>query len=255
VELRGDFRDIVFALLSGASAVIGCGWRGGHTLLDYDVPFDTQVHQVAFALAIASGAGADPSPRPPFLAIEERERARAAALLQGLDATLIGIHLGAGFPSKCLPLDKFVAVANAICDRWASPYGPRPAFVVVGGNDERDIAEQFRRLVSGRSINLAGRLSLKGTAAVLAQCRLFIGNDSGPMHLAAAMGTPVVTFFGPSEPFRFHPYGVPYKLLEVDLPCRPCDFVHCAQGDHRCLSSLKEERIIQAAEQLLAEHL
>ena len=78
------------------------------------------------------------------------------------------------------------------------------------------------------------------------------------MHLAAAMGTPVITFFGPSEPWRFHPYGVPYRLMEVDLECRPCDYVHCRWSDdlrYQCMTRQSVEAIVAATEELLAERL
>lgn len=114
------------------------------------------------------------------------------------------------------------------------------------------MAEGFVADLDVSVINAAGKLSLLGLAAALDRCSLFIGNDSGPMHIAAAVGTPVVAFFGPSEPAHYHPYGVDYGIVGVDLRCRPCDHVHCVHSEYLCMTSIKPEDIVSAALELLS---
>jgi len=247
-ELRGDFRDIVFTAATGARIKEGSGWRGGSLLLHYDVPFDKAEHRVDFARRIVAAAGAMAESTPPKIHITDDERTSAHQKLPKA-AYLIAFHLGAGFPNKCLPIEKFAQVANGLCDRAKSA---ERQIVVIGGPEDRGLVEDFKRKVFAEPLDLVGKLSIKETAAVLERCQLFIGNDSGPMHLAAAVGTPVVAFFGPSEPQHYRPYGVEQRLLEVDLPCRPCDHVHCVHEENICMSSISAEDILAAAEELLS---
>jgi len=267
-ELRGDFRDILFTVASGPKVVCGSSFRGGGFLLDYTPVHNEFGHQVEMALDIAASGGAlrepqdgayeeyHPHPSSPIkgeglkaprLYLTSEENRIAEKLLPENSASYIALHLGAGFPSKCLPIDKFAAVAE---DLYRTDGSRR--FVIVGGPEDRVLADAFRSTTSVPTIDLVGRLSIRETAAVLERCRLFMGNDSAPMHLAAAGKVPVVTFFGPSEPWKFHPYGTAYRLMEVDLPCRPCDYVHCIHSEYLCMTRQSVEAITKAAEDLLA---
>lgn len=250
-ELRGDLRDILFMATAAPRTTVGTSFRGGRRLLHYDVPVPRHAHQVDMAVAIAS-AGGPPQPAPPPQVYPTADDvAVARAHLPEARDWLIGLHLGAGFPSKQLPFGHFVQVVEAIHQAH-----PQAAFVVVGAAAERRLAQALKEATLLPVHDLTGKLTLLQTAAALQHCRLFIGNDSAPMHVAAAVGTPVVTFFGPSEPWKFHPRGVPYRLLEVDLPCRPCDYVHCRwQEDlrYQCMTRQSPDWIARAALELLAE--
>jgi heptosyltransferase-3 len=100
---------------------------------------------------------------------------------------------------------------------------------------------------------LAGQLSLKELAALTARARLFIGVDSAPMHIAAAMGTPTVALFGPSGDREWGPWGVPHRVVSSDAhPCRPCGIDGCGGGKvSDCLSSLSVDRVHAAVQELL----
>ncbi|MBM2826468.1 MAG: hypothetical protein HW403_532 [Dehalococcoidia bacterium] len=250
VELRGDFRDILLMAAVGVKMKVGSDVRGGGFLLDHQAAHDESAHQVSLALNIASAVGADPQPRPPMLYLGEEDRALATQLLPWGRSDLIAFHLGAGFPSKRLPLEKFIAAAAQLCGGHETK---ERRIVLVGGPDERALADAFKRDFRGSVLDMVGRLSVLQTAAVIERCSLFIGNDSAPMHLAAAVGTPVVTFFGPSETWRFHPYGVEYRLLEVDLTCRPCDYVHCIYREYLCMTRQSVEAIVEAAKESLSQ--
>ena len=251
-ELRGDLRDILFMAAATPNALVGSGVRGGRSLLDCDVSSSPLAHQVELAAAIAS-LGEDHAEIPrPHVYVTRVEREEAEVLLHPERVTPIALHLGAGFASKCLPIEQFALVVNALQQQDLTR-----RFVVVGGSEEKSLVEELRQGVATEIVDLTGGLSLLQTAAVLERCRLFIGNDSAPMHLAAAAGTPVVTFFGPSEPWKFHPYRVPYRLLEVDLECRPCDYVHCIWPEplrYQCMTRQSAEAIVAAAEELLETH-
>ena len=246
IELRADVRDIAFLAVTGPRVLVGDSWRGGHWLLTVDAKAPTDAHRVEFALAIAAAAGADPTPSAPQLVLtEQHHQAAARALAPLAGRPFLALHLGAGFPSKCLPVEHFARVAARL--------GRERAIVVVGGPEDRPLVEAFCRCVPFPVLDLVGQLSLKETAAVLARADLFLGNDSGPMHLAAAVGRPIVTFFGPSEPHKYRPYGVPLRLLEIALPCRPCDHVHCIHPEFLCMTRIPPSTIVTAAEELLRE--
>jgi lipopolysaccharide heptosyltransferase II len=245
IELRADFRDIALLTASGARVTVGDAWRGGGWLLTVDAHAPVEAHRVEFALAIAAAAGADPTPSRPRIVLSEADRAAAERALAPLAGRrFVAFHLGAGFASKCLPVERFAKVASKL--------GRERAVVVIGGAEERPLVEQLRRLAPVPVVDLVGALSLKETAALLERADLFVGNDSGPMHLAAAVGRPIVTFFGPSEPHKYRPYGVVQRLIEIDLPCRPCDHVHCVHDEFLCMTRIAPSEIVEAAEELLA---
>ena len=249
VELRGDPRDILFTVATGARVTVGNGWRGGGFLLDHDVPVDREAHRVDFALGIVGAAGATRVSAGPRLYLSADDRAFARQAVGGLDGPRIIFHLGSGFPSKCLPIEKFAEVAHRLHRTR------RAQIVVIGGPDEQPLYDELARRVDFPLASLIGRATLRQTAAVIEAADLFVGNDSGPMHLAAAVGTPIVTFFGPSEPPKYRPYTDRYRLLEVPLACRPCDHIHCIQSEYLCMTQIPVPAIQQAAEDLLGERV
>jgi heptosyltransferase-3 len=104
-------------------------------------------------------------------------------------------------------------------------------------------------------VNLTGQLSLKQLAALSARARIFVGVDSAPMHIAAAMRTPVVALFGPSGDQEWGPWQVPHRVVSsTHHPCRPCGFDGCGGGKvSDCLTSIPAARVLGAVTQLLAE--
>jgi heptosyltransferase-3 len=129
--------------------------------------------------------------------------------------------------------------------------------VLTAAPDPKELAliERIIALAHAPVVNLAGQLSLKEMAALSAHARLFIGVDSAPMHIAAAVSTPVVAIFGPSGELEWRPWGVPHRVVASDFhPCRPCGLDGCGGGKiSECLSMLPAGRVLEACEQLLAE--
>jgi ADP-heptose:LPS heptosyltransferase len=133
----------------------------------------------------------------------------------------------------------------------------------VGGPDEVDSAAKLESLIGeGVVLNLAGRTGIHETAAVLERCDLFVGNDSGPMHIAAAMGVPVVAIFGPSNSQAWGPYTPPledskHRIVSRDLPCMPCFYRHHSLGlregcgPRPCLTGLSASAVLTACGDML----
>jgi len=168
---------------------------------------------------------------------------------QGLQSKgFIHIHPTSRWLFKCWAEDKMTALMQAL---QAQGY----KLVVSSAPDERELAmlERILHPLSQPVVNLGGKLSLKQLAALTAQARLFIGVDSAPMHIAAAMQTPVLALFGPSGDKEWGPWMVPHRLITSDHPCRPCGQDGCGGGKiSECLTTLPVERVLAAAQELLA---
>lgn len=178
--------------------------------------------------------------------------ARVDALLaqHGLaPKSFLHLHPTSRWLFKCWPQDR-----NAELIRTLLARGER--LVVTAAPDARE-KEMVARILSQApgAVDLAGQLSLKEMAALSARARLFVGVDSAPMHIAAAMATPVVALFGPSGELEWGPWQVPHRLVVSDAhPCRPCGIDGCGGGKlSECLATLEVERVLHAIDEVLAE--
>jgi lipopolysaccharide heptosyltransferase II len=164
------------------------------------------------------------------------------------DDRIIVIHVSAGNPFRRWPLDRFVTLARELVDR-----DPRRRVVVTSGPSER-YAVQY--VINRAGALPAGEFSLPELRALVDRAALYIGGDSGPLHIAATSSTPIVGLYGPTLPERSAPWRDPrFATISVDagsLECRPCDQRVCAPGDFRCLTMISVEQVLDAAERLLA---
>jgi lipopolysaccharide heptosyltransferase II len=188
--------------------------------------------------------------------IREEDRAFAEALLLaegiGPEEMLVGIGPSGGHSIlKQWPLENFTRLGKRLREKYHA------RLVLFGGPDETALGAELADQIGLGTINLAGRTSLKQSAALMARCRVYVGNDSGPTHVAAAMGTPVVAIFGSSCPHRFHP-GENTTLVWHPLPCSPCRTINheercqtCVFDEPRCLTWITVEEVLQAVEERL----
>src|SRR5581483_1678534 len=116
---------------------------------------------------------------------------------------------------------------------------------------ERELIENIRQVIAAPTHSLAGCLNLAELAALIAQAPLLISNNTGPAHIAAAIGTPVVDLYAQTNP-QHTPWQVPHRLLYHDVPCRNCFKSVCPQGHHDCLARVPPEAVVQAALELLS---
>lgn len=234
VDLRGSM--LAWLLRARGRVVMGGGRRPGHRL-----------GQLGAVL------GLDPPPLP-VVWTSDSDRARAAALLPP-GAPVIGLGPTANWPGKVWAPERFVA----LYDRLAGAGGPLPGarVAVFAGPGEAEAAMAapvLAALPRGRTIDLAGRLTLTEAAAALARCALYVGNDSGLMHLAAAAGTPTVGLFGPSPPEEYAPCGPHAAVARTRTPM--AELIGAPGYDHRTtgslMGSLPVEDVVAAASGLLA---
>jgi len=171
---------------------------------------------------------------------------------------LVVIHVSAGNPFRRWPLAHFVDLIAALVE----PDERRRIVVTSGPSDQdaaaRVIADARARLGSTRAEQVlsCGEFSLAELRALLDRATLYVGGDSGPLHVAATTTVPIVGLYGPTLPARSAPWRDPrYPVESVDagdLPCRPCDQRVCAPGDFRCLTRIAPESVLAAAERALA---
>jgi heptosyltransferase-3 len=255
IDLTDGDRAAVLALLSGAPVMIGLNeehrWRGLlYTTVVRSGP--DVLHRVERDLETVRPLGIEPKAGSLVLRVAPQDEAVAAGLLDGIageklsdGARLVMLQPGARYWFKAWPAERFAELAG----RLAEQHGCR---ILVGGDArERDLAEAIRAGARAPVVSLAGRLSLLQYAAVLKRCALFVGNDNGPMHMAAALGVPVVALFGPSNPAEWGPRGARVEVLYKGLDCRRCFHPTCTRGEESCMRQITVEEVLAASEKLL----
>jgi len=213
-----------------------------------------RAHHVHHYLHLAAAAGASAKPLAPFLPVTEAELDATRARFGLDDRRWFGLNPGAEYgPAKRWPADRFAAVAVAAQQRW------RCRWVILGGTGDVAVADEIagqivrgNRETSGHAppadpLVLAGRTSLRELCAILKLCQVVLTNDTGPMHLAAAVGTPVVVPFGSTSPELTGP-GLPgdsrHACLRVEVPCAPC-FRRTCPIDFRCMLGIDATAILE----------
>jgi ADP-heptose:LPS heptosyltransferase len=190
------------------------------------------------------------------LQIPEAARSEAARLLFPLGAGLkVGIHVSGGREVKQWPEERFRDVAERLVrDRGAG-------IVLTGAPGDRAQVDLVRAgLPPDRTLDLSGGADLITVAAVLQQLDLFVTGDTGPMHLAQAVGTPIVAVFGPSDPARYAPRGVRDVVVRIDLPCSPCNRIRlpparCIGHTPDCLAGIGSAQVLAAIDDVLKDRL
>jgi len=206
------------------------------------------MHEVERQLALAAAAGgARPAdPRLQF-AVPDEARAEAEARLDALgidvDGPWLVLHPGASAPSRRYPAHKFAAAARLLVDRCHA------RVVVTGDGHERELCDAIAHDVPG-AVSLAGRLDLPSLAALIERAPVLVVNNTGPAHLAAAVGTPVVTLYALTNP-QHTPWAVPHRVLNHDVPCRNCLRSVCPHGHHDCLERVSPGAVAAATETFL----
>ncbi len=155
---------------------------------------------------------------------------------------------GASHPVNRWPADRFAALARRLEDELGV------ASILVGGPQDRELAEAAAAAPGGaKSVDLVGRATLRQTAAVLARCAVAVSGDTGPMHMAAAVGTPVVALFGAADPARTGPVGEGHRVLQArEVPCVPCRSRSCGHTPYlECMERITVDAVFDAVKDVL----
>jgi len=220
------------------------------------------VHHVHDYLHLVAALGASSEPIAPRIFIQNREAqdvAQAFRFFPLTDRPLVGLNPGAEYgPAKRWPAERFVAVAAELQKRVSCRW------LIFGGAADFDLAEEIaqgiQRMDPARLpranlvLNLAGKTSLRDLCVLLKSCRLLLTNDTGPMHVAAAVGTPVIALFGSTAP-EFTAPGLAaenfHRIIRANVACAPCFRRECPI-DFRCMKQIKPQQVVEVAAQVLA---
>jgi lipopolysaccharide heptosyltransferase II len=271
INFEGDIRSHALPWLAGAARRVGFGMAGGGALLTDDVPYDGNRHVAANSLALVErafglDAGMLPDPFSPEglqlgrLAVPDGARAAAEACLSQLSGgllppVLIALQVPAGRAIKQWPPERFADATAAIAREAGA------AVVLTGAVEDASLVDQAQARLAQhgiKTLRAQGVVDLVVLAGVLARCRLIVTGDTGPMHLAAAVGTPVVAVFGPSMPWRYGPLVSARRIVRVDLACSPCNRIRlpperCQGHVPDCLEQVTTASVIHAGRELVQE--
>lgn len=232
IDLSGLFRSGVITWFSNAPVKLGFkeSDEGSPFFYTHKIHGSMNIHAIDRYLEIAKFMGcrtdnieypfAPFDPDPPIL----KELPDAFAVMSP----------SAGKPANRWHADRFGTLAQKL---------PLPA-VVIASAAEADIAEEVVKHSGGRAISIAGRTGLKDLVAVIAKAGFFICNDTGPMHIAAALNVPVFAIFGPANPVRTGPYGSGHTVIQRDLDCSPC-YAKKPCDHFRCMNELTPEDVLE----------
>lgn len=175
---------------------------------------------------------------------EARERGRQLFRTRGVEMPVVGVSPGAAYGNakRWLP-ERFAQSAALLAQRIGG------SVAIFGSSAERDLCEQIAAVCGGE--NLAGATSLREFIDMTAACNLYLSNDSGAMHIAAALGVPSVTIFGPTDETGTGPLGTAARIVREPVECAPCKLRECPI-DHRCMTRVSVEQVVREASGLVA---
>jgi heptosyltransferase-2 len=240
--------------LAGIPRRIGYDKKSGFLLTDR-IPHTKQFglkHETDYALDLLRYIGIEPKEKALYMPVDGKSEEKVRRIFAGNglegEGAVVVVHPGASCPSKRWPAANFARVADALTDRF------KAKVIVIAGETEKDFGDETARLARNRCVNLSGETSLSDLASVFRRSRLLISNDSGPVHIACAVGTPVIAIFGRSDrglsPARWAPAGAKDVFLHKDAGCDVCLAHNCKIG-FRCLEAVSVEEVLAAAAKLL----
>jgi lipopolysaccharide heptosyltransferase II len=250
IAFEPDIRTNLLLALSGARWTAGWTTGGGGALLDLGLAFDTGAHtSTNLRCLVARVFDSQPaSSNLPLLVVPDSARERAEHRLgRRSGRPLAGVHVSGGRLVKQWDPARFADVAA----RLVTQDGAR--ILLTGSTGDRRLVDQVKATLPVEDvIDAAGDASLLELAALIERCDVFVTGDTGPMHIAAAVGTPIVAVFGPSDPRRYAPSGPHDRVIRIDLPCSPCNRIRrppdpCVGIIPACLTGIPSEHVYDAA--------
>jgi heptosyltransferase-1 len=245
IDFHGLFKSAVIVFLSAGTRKLGYDSMQelSGLFLNEKIPEDMNKHAVDRYLDFPRYLGADVGEAGFLIPISEANRGRVEELLRAnaIDSNdpFVAVNPVALWNTKLWQDEKFAR----LCDRITEELSFR---IVLTGSNREDLA-RIQSLMKSSSINLGGKTTLRDLAYLYRRSSLLITTDSGPMHIAAAMGTPVVALFGPTDPTRTGPYGKGHMVIRKALSCSPCFLKEC--NSMQCMHDITVEEVFQSVKE------
>jgi ADP-heptose:LPS heptosyltransferase len=253
INFEPDIRSNLILAATGAARRAGCVSGGGGPVLDIALDYDVHAHTADTAVALVDAAVGTPatSPAPLRLAVPDSARNDAAGRLRHFPGPIAAVHVSGGRAIKQWPEERFREVATILVrERGMS-------IVLTGAPADRAQVDTVKAaLPDDRVLDVSGAIDLVALAAILERVDLLVTGDTGPMHLAHAVGTPIVAIFGPSDPVRYAPRGLHDRVVRIDLPCAPCNRIRqpparCVGHTPDCLAGVGTAQVLRAIDDVI----
>ena len=220
----------------------GYATDGRRFLLSHPVPAGEKerlLHHTDYYLGMLAALGIAVPKGPLRLSVTSAEAQQAGKTLE--NGPWVAVNPGAsyGAAKRWFP-DRFAAVADQLIEKY------QVKIVLTGGTGEQDIGRDIETSMTHTPLNLIGRTTVREMMAILERCCLLITNDSGPMHVAAALKTPLVAIFGPTDHTTTSPAAAAARIVRKDTPCAPCLLRQCPT-DHQCMKAVTVDDVLRAA--------
>ncbi len=250
IDLQGLLRSGAFGWLANGKQLVGLDEirEGARGFYDHAAPRKSfHTHAVDWYLAVLPPLGV-PVHRP-FTWLPERPEIAAAVESKwpAGPTRWITLQPGARWENKRWPATHFATLVRELAQLF-----PDLRFAILGGRDDRPLGEIILQAAPGRCLNLCGATTLPEMIEWVRRGEIMVTNDTGPMHVAAALGKPLVALFGPTEPRRTGPYGQLENVLRLDLPCSPCLKATCRfEKPEECLRALAPAGVLERVQKRL----
>ncbi|PIU83853.1 MAG: lipopolysaccharide heptosyltransferase II [Elusimicrobia bacterium CG06_land_8_20_14_3_00_38_11] len=238
-----SFKSGLISYLAAIPERIGFSNSAGRFFFTNKVFFDKNKHQLERYLDLLKHFGIEVKEEKTEIYIDEEGKKFADDVLPK-NKIIFGINPGSIWATKRWPAEKYAQLADKIITEFGAE------ILIFGGPDDIDIAKNVEKNMEQKAINFAGKTTLKQLSVLTQMCKVFVTNDSGPMHIAAAMNIPVVAIFGPTiKQFGFFPYSKKAIVIEKNVPCRPCS-PHgpnkCPEKHFNCMNKITVSEVFDA---------
>jgi heptosyltransferase-1 len=252
LDFQASLKGGILIALARSNRKIGFGKGLEHQehstlFLNEKVPAaDMEIHALTRGLMLLEHIGIPVDRIEYKLPVSGRDRDEISQMLAEAgvdrDSKLVAINPVAQWDTKLWANRKFAALADMLIERYDVPV------IFSGGPEDRSIIGEITAGMQHNALNFAGRTTLKGLAALYERAAFLVSTDTGPMHLGAAVGIPVVALFGPTAPWRTGPFGEGHRVVRTDCKCAPCFKRRC--GTTHCMDGITVEKVIAEIEQL-----
>ena len=252
LDLTDGDRSAIITAMTGASMRIGFNQenRSRGALYTHCIRENPKsMHMIEYHAKALSLLGIHGELEHPQLCVSAKDEEAAQRLVEEAQVTRhawIMIHPTARYWFKAWPPERFAELCDGLAKKQIT-------VVLVGNHKDREVGAQIQHLAEHKPISFMGRTSVLELAALMKHSSLFIGNDGGPMHMAAAVGCPVLALFGPTDPVVWGPKGQHVSVFYKGLDCAPCFHPGCSRGEESCMKQISVEEVLSTSLHMLTK--